>query len=243
MSESIRLSKRVAQIKGCSRRDAELYIEGGWVTVNGVVVEQPQARVSDERVELSADATLTALTPVTLLLHKPAGLDLGQGGPQSQSWLTAEDWNGDMQAGLKPLQRHFKDQSLMTPLAPAASGLVVFTQDWRIARKLHEDAMLLEREVLVDVSGTAAPGALERLNRPDHGLTLDGQALGPCKVSWQSENRLRFALKGERPGQIAYLCHWMGLQVEGMRRLRIGRVSMGRLIAGQWRYLLPHERF
>ena len=188
-----------------------------------------------------------ALAPVTLLLNKPVGAEAGWGtlpdSAPAQAWLSAAQWDGHTEAGLKPLQRHFKDQTLMTPLAPRASGLVVFTQDGRIARKLREDAHLLERELLVDVAGTPHPGAMERVNRPDAGWTLDGQALTPCKVSWQSENRLRFALKGERPGQIAFLCEAMGLEIRGMRRLRIGRVAMGPLSPGQWRYLLPHERF
>jgi 23S rRNA pseudouridine2604 synthase len=121
--------------------------------------------------------------------------------------------------------------------------LVVFTQDWRVARKLSEDANVMENEVLVEVSGEIKPGGLERLNRVDHGYTFNGIMLGAAKVSWQSEKRLRFALKGERPGQIAFLCESVGLQVQGMKRIRIGRVAMSSLPVGQWRYLLPHEKF
>ncbi|MGH8831302.1 MAG: RNA-binding protein, partial [Polaromonas sp.] len=119
----------------------------------------------------------------------------------------------------------------------------VFTQDWRVARKLREDAGVLEHEVIVEVAGEIKPGGLERLNRVDHGFTFNGKLLPPVKVSWQSETRLRFALKGELPGQIAYLCESVGLRVLAMKRLRIGRVSMSHLPPGQWRYLLPHERF
>ena len=248
MTDPVRLSKRVAALKGCSRREAELYIEGGWVSVDGVVVEQPQARVSGaQAVAVSAEARPLTVRPVTLVLYKPVGAEAGLGrlpeGRPATDWLRAGHWNGDPAAGLQPLLRHFKDQALMTPLAPRASGMVVFTQDPSIARKLHEDAHLLEREVLVDVAGTPLPGSFERVNRPDAGWLLDGQPLGPCKVSWQSETRLRFALKGERPGQIAFLCEAMGLAVQAMRRIRIGRVALGRLEPGQWRYLLPQERF
>ncbi len=243
-SEPVRLSKRVAELMRCSRREAELYIEGGWVSVDGAVVEQPQFRVQDQRVEVSPEARPEALGPVTLLLHKPAGAEAGLGRlPQSQpaaSWLTPEHAAEDMG---RPLLAHLRHQELVAPLAPRASGLVVFTQDGRIARKLREDALLLEHEVLVQVSGTPTEGALERLNRPDHGLALDGRLLGPCKVSWQNETTLRFALKGERPGQLAFFCEHLGLAVQGMRRIRIGRVALARLPVGQWRYLLPHERF
>jgi 23S rRNA pseudouridine2604 synthase len=247
MTEAIRLSKRVAELRGCSRREAEQLIEGGWVRVSAQVVEEPQARVRDERVEIDGDAQPRAMQPVTVLLHKPVGAEAGLGrlpGSQPASqWLVPAQWAGEEGAGLRPLKKHLRDQELVAPLAPRASGLVVFTQDWRIARKLREDARLLEHEVVVEVAGTLAPGALERLNRADHGFTLGGHPLGPCKVSWQSETRLRFALKGEQPGQIAFMCEAVGLTVQGMRRIRIGRVAMGRLPVGQWRHLAPHELF
>lgn len=247
MTEPVRLAKRVAELRGCSRREAEQYIEGGWVTVDGLVVQEPQSRVSDQEVLVDPNANLMALTPVTLLLHKTVGCEAGLGRlpdslPAAQ-WLTPANFWPDDRSGLKPLKKHFQNLTLMTPLAPRASGLVVFTQDWRIGRKLQEDAQLMEHEVTVEVSGVIRPGGLERLNRVDHGLRFNGQLLGPAKVSWQSENRLRFALKGELPGQIAYLCESMGLQVQGMKRLRVGRVGLNGLAVGQWRYLLPQERF
>ena len=130
-----------------------------------------------------------------------------------------------------------------SPLALPASGLVVFTDDWRVARKLEDDASVLEHEVVVEVAGNIKAGGLERLNRVDHGFTYNGKLLGPAKVSWQSEARLRFALKGEQPGQIAYFCDSVGLTITGMKRLRIGRVAMSGLPIGQWRFLLANERF
>ena len=247
--EPVRLAKRLAEMLSCSRREAEQYIEGGWVTVDGVVVEEPQFRVLDQTIELSKDASLLALAPATLLLHKPAGheaaLDVpaGRGVPSAAELLVAANQSPDDRSGIRPLKKHFSAAELVTPLATAASGLVVFTQDWRVARKLREDAGVLEHEVIVEVTGEIKPGGLERLNRIDHGFTFHGLLLPPAKVSWQSEARLRFALKGERPGQIAYMCESVGLKVEAMKRIRLGRVPMSQLQPGQWRYLLPHERF
>jgi len=238
MSEALRLSKRVAEIRGCSRREAELLIQGGWVTVEGVVIEEPQHRVAGERIEISKNAHALAQPSVTLLLHKPAGLELDA----AQALLAPAHWAGDA-SGQRPLRVHFKDQVRVSDMGPRASGLLVFTQDARIARKLREDALLLEHEVLVDVGGAHPPDALERLRRAAASLEVDGRRLGACKLSWQSESRLRFALKGERPGQIAAVCEAAGLQVQGMRRLRIGRVALGPMAPGQWRYLLPGERF
>ncbi|WP_372826226.1 rRNA pseudouridine synthase [Polaromonas sp.] len=243
-----RLAKRLAEMLSCSRREAEQYIEGGWVRVDGVVVEEPQFRVLKQKIELDGDASLLALAPVTLLLHKPPGYAAGLDAASSRAapaaqLLTTNNRAGDDRSGIRPLKKHFSTQALATPLATPASGLVVFTQDWRVARKLSEDASVMEHEVIVEVTGTPSTGGLERLNRVDHGFTFNGALLPPAKVSWQNETRLRFALKGERPGQIAYMCESVGLSVQAMKRIRIGRVSMSSLPVGQWRYLLPTERF
>ena len=233
MLEPVRLAKRLAEMLPCSRREAEQYIEAGWVTVDGVVVEEPQFRVLHQAIELSKDASLLAPTSVTLLLHKPAGFEADL----KQATCVPDD-----RSGITPLRKHLLSE-FVTPLALPASGLVVFTSDWRVRRKLVDDAATLEHEVVVEVEGSIKPGGLERLNRIDHGFTFNGKLLSPAKVSWQSEARLRFALKGELPGQIAYFCESVGLTITGMKRLRIGRVAMSGLQAGQWRYLLPTERF
>ncbi len=240
MIETVRLAKRVAEMVPCSRREAEQYIEGGWVSVDGVVVEEPQFRVRNQAIALSPDASLLALAPVTLLLHKPAAVEAGDAAAR---FLNIANRSPDDRSGIRPLKKHFSSSELVTPLAGAASGLIVFTGDWRVARKLRDDARLMEHEVIVEVGGAIKPGGLERLNRADHGFTFQGAPLPPAKVSWQSEARLRFALKGELPGQIAYLCESVGLKTEAMKRLRIGQVSLRQLQPGQWRYLLPNERF
>ncbi len=251
MTEAVRLAKRLAEMLACSRREAEQYIEGGFVTVDGVVVEEPQFRVQNQSIVLSPDASLLALTPVTILLHKPAGYEASDtpganpagAGKTAAQLLTAANHASDDRSGIRPLKKHFSGSELLTPLATAASGLVVFSGDWRVARKLREDARVLEHEVVVEVSGEVKPGGLERLNRIDHGFTYRGALLPPAKVSWQSETRLRFALKGEVPGQIAYMCDSVGLKIESMKRLRVGRMPLSQLQPGQWRYLMPYERF
>jgi 23S rRNA pseudouridine2604 synthase len=240
MTDSIRLAKRVADLRGCSRREAELVIAGGWVRVDGVVVEEPQFRVADQRVEIDPHADLTQTQAVTLLLHKPPGHDtLGGDKPALQLLGPATLWAEDA-SGMRPLKRHFAQLTLCVPLETSASGLVVFTQDWRVARKLTEDAATLEHEVIVEVAGDLPPDGLRRLNR---GIPFNGRTPPALKVSWQSESRLRVALKGARPGQIAHLCEAVGLQVLSMKRIRLGRVPLGKLPEGQWRYLREDERF
>lgn len=235
MTEPVRLAKRLAELVPCSRREAELYIAGGWVMVDGQVVEEPQFKVSQQKIELHPDASLTPIEPVTLLLHQPPGHDAGMG-----AGFTADTRAADDTSGIVMLKQHFSRLTPTLPLEANASGLLVFTQDWRVARKLLEDAATVEQEYVVEVAGEMAPDGLKRLN---HKPVINGRTLPPAKVSWQNETRLRFALKGAQPGQIAQLCNSVGLKVLTMKRIRIGRVSMGKLPPGQWRYLAPHERF
>jgi 23S rRNA pseudouridine2604 synthase len=239
MNENLRLAKRLAHLLPCSRREAELYITGGWVKVDGVVVEEPQFRVTDEqKIELDPQAKAEALEPVTILLHQPGDAD-----PQTAVQLVSPASHApDDPSTRRVLKGHFARLSPALPLQPGAGGLAVFTQDWRVVRKLTDDANPVEQEYIVEVAGVIASGGLELLQ---HGLSLEGRALPPIKVSWQSENRLRFAIKIPRPDQIriSSMCEQVGLKVVTMKRIRIGRLPMAKLQAGQWRYMDVRERF
>jgi 23S rRNA pseudouridine2604 synthase len=240
MPDSIRLSRRVAELAGCSRTDAEHYIEGGWVSVDGVVVEQPQHRVRGEQVTLDPGAVLARPEPATLLLHKPAGFDALAGPRPAAALVTPATRWADDPSSIRLLQRHFRRLTPLVPLDAEASGLLVLTQDDRVRRRLTEDLDLIEQEFVVEVSGTLAADGLRRLA---HGLRFHGRELPPCKVSWQNEVRLRFAIKAVQPGQLHAMCAQVGLQVLAIRRLRIGKVPLSRLPAGEWRYLPAGERF
>ncbi len=233
MSGPIRLAKRLVELVSCSRREAELYIAGGWVMVDGVVVEEPQFMVSQQAVTLHPEASLTPLEPVTILFHQTLGAN-------AEIQISTDTQAADDASGIHRLKQHFSRLTPCSPLEPNASGLCVFTQDWRVARKLIDDAAKIEQEYVVEVAGEIVPEGLRRLN---HGLTFNGRALPPIKVSWQNETRLRFALKGVQAGQITSMCEKVGLTVLGMKRIRLGRVSMAKLSPGQWRYLMSQERF
>lgn len=240
MNEAERLSKRLIQQTSCSRREAELYIEGGWVTVDGQVVEEPQHPVSDERIELLPGARAETQPPVTLLLHKPVGVGCGLGANSAQQLLShTHRWAEDA-SGIRPLNRHLRRLELLTPLETDASGLLVFSQSHAVVRLFKEKGATLEQEYLIEVAGTLDEKGLKRLA---FGLSYKGVTLPPCKVSWQSETRLRFAIKAVQPGQLRAMCESVGLQVLGIRRLRFGRTGLAKLPVGQWRYLGPNEKF
>lgn len=242
MTESIRLAKRVAEIRACSRREAEQIIAGGWVKVAGIVVEEPQFRVTDQLLEIDPEANPEQTEPVTLLLHKPPGYFTSHddGGQAATQLLEAARLWPEDASGIRPLKMHFSRLAVCTPLETSAGGLVVYTQDWRVARKLTETAATVEHELVVEVDGELAPDGLKRLNQ---GIRFNDRVPAAIKVSWQNETRLRIALKGAQPGQVAHMCETVGLNVLALKRIRLGSVPLGKLPPGQWRYLRAGERF
>jgi len=236
MTEPVRLAKRVAALAQCSRREAEMYIEGGWVRVDGVTVEEPQFKVLEQHIEIDPNAQLEPAEPITVALHKPAGATIDE----ARALIREESHSPDDASGVRMLKRHFTRLECPLSLPDQASGLLVFTQDWRVKRRLEEDFDRIEQEIVVEVSGKLAPNGLALLN---HGLSFDHYALPPIKVSWQNETHLRFALKRIAPDRIERMCQAVGLKVLAMKRIRIGRIPMSRLQPGQWRYLASTDRF
>lgn len=236
-----RLAKRLATELPCSRADAERYIEGGWVTVNGKVQEEPGLRVTaSQTVSLLPGARLEEGRPVTILIHKPAGMYADDQPGSARDLILPENLMPGDRSGQRYLKRMFNGLKLVTPLERAASGLVVYTQEFAVARKLVDEGRHVEQEYVAQVEGQLSEADLVRMQR---GMAYEGRPATPMKVSWQNETHLRFALKSPMPGFIEAVCEAAGLRLLALRRLRIGRLPMAGLAAGQWRYRLEYERF
>jgi len=242
--EKIRLSKRMSELGLCSRREADDYIAKGWVQVDGITVSELGSKVyPHQQITLRRAAQNTQKQRVTILLNKPIGYVSGQAEhnyrPASTLLGSATRWAEDR----SPLRFH---RSQLLGLAPAgrldidSQGLLVLTQDGRIAKQLIGADSTIDKEYLVRVQGKLDERGLALLN---HGLKLDGEALKPAQVSWQNEDQLRFMLREGKKRQIRRMCELVGLKVIGLKRIRIGRVKLGNLPPGQWRYLGEDERF
>jgi 23S rRNA pseudouridine2604 synthase len=181
-----------------------------------------------------------AVEPATILLHKPVGYDAISGRKAAAGLVQPEARWAEDPSGIALEERHFHRLTPLVPLDAEASGLMVFTQDGRVWRRLTEDGDEIEQEYIVEVSGDIAPYGLRKLN---HGLHYNGRALPPCKVSWQNEIRLRFALKGVQGGQLREMCAQVGLGVVAIRRIRIGKIPLAKMPVGMWRHLPAGERF
>ena len=242
----VRLSKVMAERQLASRREADEWIEAGWVKVNGQVAVLGQRIQGHERIEVDPAARRQQQRRVTLLLHKPMGYVSGQAedGHQNASTLITESrrWAQDRSLPWHPA--HGRGLAPAGRLDIDSTGLLVLTQDGRIARLLIGEDSDVEKEYLVRVQ-PKTPGAFrsEDIALLRHGLSLDGQALKPAKVSWANEDQLRFVLKEGRKRQIRRMCEMVGLNVVGLKRVRIGSVVLGPLPVGQWRYLRDTERF
>jgi 23S rRNA pseudouridine2604 synthase len=247
MTEAIRLAKRLAQQFGCSRSQAEHYIEGGWVTVDGAVVEDPAFHAAPEQtVTLLPGAVAEAVPQVTILLHKPSGIAADAGSDQAGllNLLTPESRSGADDSRIRLLRRHRKDLQLGAGLGANASGLVVLSQEWRVMRKLKEDVQRIEHEYIVDVDGEISPAILALLVSE-----AERRGRASIKLSRQNEQRLRFAMKNLLYGAIGAfgaiegICAVAGIRPLAVRRIRIGRVALAGLMPGEWRFLKDSEKF
>jgi len=248
MTEPLRLSKRMSELGLCSRREADEWIAKGWVRVDGQIVAELGSKVlRHQTITIEKQAQAQQARRVTVLINKPMGFVSGQAEDGYQPAVTLvrpeHRWSQDK----SPLQ--FSPAQLKS-LVPAGRldidsvGLLVLTQDGRIAKQLIGKESGIDKEYLVRVT-YAKPGRLpdQDLKRLNHGLSLDGQPLLPAKVHWQNDDQLCFVLREGKKRQIRRMCEMVGLKVLGLKRVRIGRVRLGNLPTGQWRYLGEDEGF
>jgi 23S rRNA pseudouridine2604 synthase len=248
MTEPLRLSKRMSELGLCSRREADDWIARGWVRVDGTVVSELGSKIlPHQRITVERQASAQQAKRVTVLINKPIGYVSGQAEDGYQPAVVLVNADSRWKEDTASLQFH---PSQLRSLVPAGRldidsiGLLVLTQDGRIAKQLIGQDTAVEKEYLVRVQYTKAgklpDTGLQRLN---HGLSLDGKKLLPAKVRWQNEDQLSFVLREGKKRQIRRMCEAVGLKVLGLKRVRIGHVTLGDLPVGQWRYLRPDERF
>jgi len=244
VAEKIRLSKLMSERGLCSRREADGFIERGWVRVDGVTVNVLGTKIDpSQTITLDKSARESQTRQVTILLNKPVGYVSGQPEKGYKAALTLIAGDTQFRGDRNPLRFN---PGQLRGLAPAgrldidSQGLLIFTQDGRIAKRLIGNDSEVEKEYLVRVEGPLSEKGLALLQR---GLTLDGEQLKPAKVSWQNRDQLRFILKEGKKRQIRRMCELVGLKVLGLKRVRIGRVMLGELPEGKWRYLREGEEF
>ena len=242
MSELSRVSKLLADRGLCSRREADEWISRGWVLVDGQPAVLGMKATAEQSITLLPEALREQESLVTILLNKPIGYVSGQpedGYEPAVSLIKTETRFADSE-GPRLRPAHLRGLAPAGRLDIDSTGLIIFTQDGRLARQLTSEDSGLEKEYLVRVEGEANRQTLAKLR---HGLELDGKPLKPAQVEWINADQLRFVLKEGRKRQIRRMCDAVHLKVTGLKRVRIGRVKLGKLPEGQWRYLKEGEAF
>ena len=238
----LRLSKLMSERGLCSRREADEYIERGWVYVDGVRIAELGTKVlPTAQVKLDKQAAARQERRITILMNKPIGYVSGQAesGHLPASVLVTEERHANTDK-TPFLAQHARGLAPAGRLDIDSTGLLVLTQDGRIAKTLIGENSGIDKEYLVRVEGTLSPADLKKLC---HGLSLDGQALKPAIVKWQNEDQLNFILREGKKRQIRRMCEMVGLKVLGLKRIRIGKVRLHDLPMGQWRFLRVDEEF
>ncbi|WP_082855076.1 pseudouridine synthase [Paraburkholderia phytofirmans] len=250
---TLRLSKLMSELGLCSRREADEWIEKGWVLVDGERIDTLGTKVRpDQRIEIDPAAEAAQASQVTVLIHKPVGLVSGQaedGYQPAITLVTPENrWEGD-HTDIRFSVAHLRQLAPAGRLDIDSTGLLVLTQDGRIAKQLIGGHSEIDKEYLVRVSFGEHTTDVESHFPPEslallcHGLSLDDVPLKPAQVNWQNGEQLRFVLREGKKRQIRRMCELVGLEVIGLKRVRMGQVMLGALPPGQWRYLSADESF
>jgi len=192
--------------------------------------------VKDELIDIHSTAQRGKVPLLTVILHKTAGQSCL---PQSHTniWksLTPEMRANQDRSGISLTPRLQKMLQCAAALEDAANGMVVLTEDPSMLRKLQDERTPLEHEMLAEVQGNVSPDQLYDMSPT--GLKTSISSATPEKTG------LRMAFKGYQPGYAAGVIENAGLRLIGLKRVRMGRVLMAPLAAGQWRALMPYERF
>lgn len=243
-----RLSKIIANRNLCSRREADDYLAAGLVSVNGKIAHLGQKipfdQINSLDIQIAKEAQNLQNQKITIILHKPVGYVSGtpeDGNIHALTLITAENQE---KSPLDPIEF---SPHILRGLAPAgrldsdSSGLIIYTQDGRIAKQIIGEKVQhkVEKEYLVRFVGEISP---EKIKLLQHGLFLDGKALKPAWVKLLNEGQLHFILQEGRKRQIRRMCELVGLKVIGLKRVRIGKIMLKNLPLGKWRFLRNGEK-
>jgi len=224
--EGERLQKALARAGLGSRRMAEILIEAGRVTIDGRVAELGN-RVDADTQEIRVDGKLVPAAPsaVYFLLNKPTGVITTADDPHGRPTVVEMI---DTEVRIFPIGR----------LDMATEGLLILTNDGRLAHLLTHPSVGIEKEYLVRVEGDPSPSSIRRLRE---GIELEDGVTAPAQVSRVSDGVLRIVIHEGKNRQVRRMCEAIGHQVIRLVRTRIGPIHDAKLTPGAARPLTVGE--
>ncbi len=238
-SDLKRINKYLADRGLCSRREADDFIKRGLVSVNGQVLTDLSYRVKkDDQVKVDLQVQKELSEKKTLIIHKPVGYVSAQA---EEDYVPAirlvveENYYGSK----RPERIEYQGFAPAGRLDIDSTGLLILTQNGKLAKTIISPDSVVEKEYIVTVEGKIDPKKIDRLR---HGLSLDGRKLKPAHVRHVETQVLEFILKEGRKRQIRRMCELVDLKVTHLKRVRIGQIHLGDLPLGHWRFLQKGER-
>jgi len=231
MEKKIRLQKYMAQCGIASRRHSEELILAGRVKVNGKTVTQMGFQVSEQdRVEVDGKVIKKEEKLVYIMLNKPAGYVSTVSDPEGRK--TVLDLIEGVNERIYPVGRLDYD----------TTGLLILTNDGDFAFENTHPGHEIEKTYIAEVSGIPSDKALETLRK---GIVLDGRKTAPAKVEVidiKSKSAvLKIIIHEGRNRQVRRMCEAVGHPVIKLKRTAVGKLTLGDLKPGEWRYLSSKE--
>ncbi len=231
-SMTLRLQKIIANAGIASRREAERLIDEGRVTVNGTVVRQ-QGVLADpdaDRIKVNGRLLPAPEKKVFILFNKPRGCLTTVKDDKARP--TVMDFFKDLPARVYPVGR----------LDFNTEGLLLFTNDGDLSKKLLAPKSKVPRVYLVKVRGVPEEKALNRLRR---GVPLDNRPTGPMKVDIKrttgKNSVLSIRLAEGKYRHLKRVYEKVGHPVVKINRTEFGKLNLKEVPLGAYRFLTPKE--
>jgi 23S rRNA pseudouridine2605 synthase len=228
---TVPLERALSKLGLTTRTEARALIQAGRVTVNGRTIRHPLEHVVPERITLAIDGVVAARpAPITIVLHKPRGVVTTRRDPEGRR--TVYDLLADLGTHVIPVGR----------LDYATSGLLILTNDTRLADWLTDPANAIPRIYLVTVRGRVTEDELHTLR---HGIVVSGERLHARAVTLRKvsarESHLTVELVEGKNREVRRLMHAIGHEVTQLRRVQFGGLSIDGVAPGAWRYVDDEE--
>jgi 23S rRNA pseudouridine2605 synthase len=229
----MRLNRFLARHGICSRRKADEYIQSGRVSIDGIICREVGTNVDPETEKIAFDGKILETEPPRyyILLNKPVGYVTTRNDPQGRSIVTDLLPAQYLEAGIFPVGRLDAD----------SEGLLLLSNDGDWSQVLLHPQHQVWKEYRVETNKPLTPNNSKRLQS---GVILDGSKTIPAKVTIEPSNNnkiFRIAIREGKNRQIRRMCELCGLQVNSLKRLKIGPITLGTLPVGQWRELSHNE--
>ncbi len=220
-----RLNKFISETGICSRREADLFIEQGLVSVNGQKAALGTKVTSADVIKVNGQLLKNKAEAVYLAFHKPVGITCTTDQKDKDNIIDFINYP----KRIFPIGRLDKD----------SQGLIFLTNDGDIVNKILRAGNQHEKEYIVNVNKTITDSFMQKMSR---GVAILDSVTRKCFVEKISKNSFKIILVQGLNRQIRRMCEALGYEVTILKRIRVMNVTLTGIAPGKWRYLTDREK-